>query len=280
MTHCGVVGHPAAHSLSPVMHREAYRLLGLTDWRYGWYDVAPGEFGAFVASRDASWRGLSVTMPHKEAAARLGDPDAEVRLTGVANTVVWHDQGRRSVHNTDVAGFVAALAPGGVPAAATVLGAGATARSAIVALARLGVRAVEVKARSYEKVRRLVEWAGRDVPLGPGGRGYTAGDWESPQDPSAALIISTLPHDAAGPLADTLRLAPGGPLLTVFDVAYDPWPTPLAAAALASGVGVLDGVDLLAHQAVAQVRLMTSGEVDAAPLLSVARAELRRRAGA
>lgn len=280
MTHCAVVGHPAGHSLSPAIHAEAYRLLGLADWDYGLYDLQPEQFDAFVASRDASWRGLSVTMPHKEAAARLGEPDADVRLTGVANTLVWHPDGHRSSHNTDIEGFAAALHPA-VPTRATVVGAGATARSAVVALARLGAVAIEVKARSREKADDLLAWASARVPLAPDadGPGYAASDWDAPLDARTDLLVSTLPADAAAPLAGSVARGPA-PLTTVFDVSYHPWPTPLAGAALASGLHVLDGIDLLVHQAVAQVRLMTGMAVDAAPLLSAARAELRRRAGA
>lgn len=288
MTNCAAVGHPVGHSLSPVIHREAYRLLGLDDWRYGLHDLAPHEFVAFVESRDASWRGLSVTMPHKEATARLGEPDADVRLTGVANTLLWHGAGRRSVHNTDIEGFVAALASRPRPATATVLGAGATARSAVVALARLGCRAIQVTARSRDRAASLVDWAVAHVPLsgdgvddgGPRAAGYSVGDWTALRWFATDVVVSTLPHDAAAPLAGALATAGGSAPATLFDVAYDPWPTPLAAAALASGVTVLDGIDLLVHQAVAQVRLMTGLAVDAAPLLSAARAELGRRAGA
>lgn len=294
LTHCGVVGHPAGHSLSPTIHREAYRLLELDDWRYELHDVAPADYVDFVATRDATWRGLSVTMPHKEATAHLGEQDADVALTGVANTLVWHDDGRLTCHNTDIAGFVAAIVGATwTPTFATVLGAGATARSAVVALARLGCESIEVKARSREKAEKFVDWASVEVPLAEvadpidltepirfADRGYHVGTWGGPQDTRSELIISTLPHDAAAPLVESLQLDADGVLSTLFDVSYDPWPTPLAAAALESGLHVLDGLDLLVHQAVEQVRLMTGRTVDAAPLLSAARSELRRRAGA
>lgn len=272
LTNCGVAGHPVGHSLSPVIHREAYRLLGLDNWRYGLHDLGPDAYVGFVESRDASWRGLSVTMPHKEATARLGDPDAGVAHTGVANTLVWHDDGTRTCHNTDIPGFVSALAPVGTPRRATVVGAGATARSAVVALGRLGCGAIEVKARSRARAEEFVAWARGAVPAR-----YDISGFDDPLPVAADVTISTLPHDAAAPLASGLALAPG---VVLFDVSYDPWPTPLAAAALASGLTVLDGIDLLVHQAVEQVRLMTGHDVAAQPLLSAARAELTRRAGA
>lgn len=274
VVHCAVVGHPVGHSLSPTIHRAAYRLLGLVGWEYGLHDLVAEEFDAFVDTRDATWRGLSVTMPHKEAAARQGRPDADVQLTGVANTLVWHADGR-TAHNTDIAGFGAALAPGGVPDRACVLGAGATARSALVALARMGVATVEVRARSEQRAAQVASWAAGN--LGFVGS-CVVGAWGGAVPAGTDLVVSTLPADAAAPVVGGLGLADG--VAAVFDVAYHPWPSPLGAAALASGVRVLDGVDLLVHQAVEQVRLMTGLAVDAAPLLSAARAELRRRADA
>ncbi len=274
---CAVAGHPVGHSLSPVIHRAAYRLLGLDAYEYGLVDLAPEQFEAFVAGRDASWRGLSVTMPHKEAAARLGEPDADVRLTGVANTLVWHADGHRTAHNTDIEGFVTAL--GSAPAAATVLGAGATARSALVALARLGVAEVEIRARSAEKAGALAAWASAHVrsAAGSGRVGYRVGAWEAPAD--AGLLVSTVPADAAAPLVATLLGGDAAPT-TVFDVSYHPWPSALAAAATASGRGVRNGLDLLVAQAVVQVRLFTGRDVPAEPLASAAREELERRASA
>ena len=83
-----VLGSPIAHSLSPVIHAAAYAHLGL-DWSYGRVELQPGGFADFVNGLDDSWRGLSVTMPLKEVAAECGIPDEDVRLTGVANTVVF-----------------------------------------------------------------------------------------------------------------------------------------------------------------------------------------------
>lgn len=269
MTQCGVVGFPARHSLSPVIHRAAYRALGL-DWRYDAYEVGPADFPGWFASLGSRWRGLSVTMPHKEAAAGLGEPDADVALTGVANTVVWHASGLRTVHNTDIAGFTDALGAAAIPRAdeATVLGAGATAASALVALARWGVRAVTVAARREEASTELARWAS------PLGMVVEAGAWPTQ---GGGLVVSTVPAIGASTIVDHLDWAG---IEALFDVSYDPWPTPLAAAALNAGVPVISGLDLLIHQASHQVLHMTGHEVPVEVLESAARNELRRRRGA
>lgn len=275
LTNAAVVGHPVGHSLSPVIHREAYRLLGLADWRYGLVDLAPEAFDAFVEGRDASWRGLSVTMPHKEATARLGEPDADVRLTGVANTLVWHAGGVRSCHNTDIEGLVAALRAAGVDgvAHAAIVGAGATGRSTVAALARLGVGSVTVLARRDEAASELAGFARTLLPEA------TVGEWDAGVPDDAHLLVSTVPAAGADAVAARLAETPGS-LRAVFDVIYDPWPTPLGVAAERWGLRVITGLDLLVHQAVEQIRLMTGHSVDAEPLLSAARAELERRASA
>ncbi|MEK6740223.1 MAG: shikimate dehydrogenase, partial [Actinomycetota bacterium] len=104
---CAVVGHPAAHSLSPAIHRAAYQVLGL-EWSYQAIDVEPGGLRAFVEGLDGSWRGLSVTMPHKADLVELGETDVTVDMLGAANTWVCRD-GTTIVRNTDVTGAEAAL---------------------------------------------------------------------------------------------------------------------------------------------------------------------------
>lgn len=246
---CAVVGHPVAHSLSPEIHRAAYARLGL-DWDYQCVDVEQGGLPPFVERLDASWRGLSVTMPHKEDAARLGEPDAAVRVTGVANTIVLEPDGR-TVHNTDVTGFVIALSAHGIHHVrrACVVGNGATARSALAALTLLGATEVEVVGRTRSRVEALRPLAGE---LGLDFRAYEFGDSLIPTD----LVISTVP--AAG-IADGDGVAALAPV--VFDAIYDPWPTPLGAAAARHGRLVLNGLDLLAGQAVDQVRWFTGEPV-------------------
>lgn len=270
-----MAGFPVTHSLSPAIHRAAYTALDL-DWTYEHAEVAPDRFPDFVLGLDPSrWRGLSVTAPLKEETALLGHPDDDVRLTGVANTLVW-SRGERYAFNTDIAGFRTALASKGLDdvRSATVIGSGATAVSALAALGRMGVQDVWLLARNSQRVGELGEWAsafGLDVrPLPWGGGVATDSD----------LVMCTLAATVADSLVDDLALPRAPHLRGVFDVSYHPWPTRLALLSEGLGVAVVNGLDLLAHQAVEQVRLMTSREVSAHLLLAEAQLEIERRAHA
>lgn len=251
---CAVVGHPVAHSLSPAIHRAAYRSLGL-DWSYEGIDVEPGGLPAFVAGLDPSWRGLSVTAPHKIDLVALGEPDETVRRLGVANTWVRTAEGP-VVANTDVTGFELACRTRGLPGpgSVAVLGAGATARSVIAGCAWLGAHDLTIVSRSLERSSEALLLAaelGLDaqwVPLADAGPRRLSG---------VDLLVSTVPAAGLQGIAEALVAG----VATVFDVVYDPWPTPLARAAAAAGTPVLDGLDLLAGQAVGQIRLMTGREV-------------------
>ena len=266
-----VAGSPIAHSLSPVIHRAAYAHLGLS-WSYQRVELQPREFAGFVAGLDDSWRGLSITMPLKEQAAACGVADDDVLLTGVANTVVLGEQ--RRVHNTDIAGLADALAAEGVGPVrvATVIGNGATARSAIVALVRSGAQLIEVQGRSIERVSELRQWAEGALPVELQPRSLGA-----PLDPASELLVSTVPSAGLDGHLDSLQVPSCPALRAVFDVIYHPWPTPLALRAAAAGLSVLSGLDLLVHQARHQVRLMTGMTVPAEVLMSAVRAELERR---
>lgn len=264
-----VVGFPAAHSLSPTIHRRAYQLTGLDDWRYDIVELQPNELAPFLDGLDATWRGLSVTMPLKEVAARLGTPDRLVERTGVANTVVidGHDPTQRRVYNTDVAGVQAALRSAGVPdlRTVTVVGSGATALSAMVALGSMGMRSI-ITARNPDKAAALAQ-RGADW-------GYATDTIPWGAFPVTDGVISTVPPEAMAPhVASVLRAG----ARVVFDVIYHPWPTPLAAQAQTAGAAVVSGLDLLVHQAVEQFRLFTGRTVETSDLLLAVRAEAARR---
>lgn len=258
-----ILGYPARHSLSPVIHRRAYELLGLTDWTYDIRELLPADLPAFLAGLDDTWRGFSVTMPLKQAVASLGEPSDLVTLSGVANTLVIDHTpaGRRHrVHNTDVGGFRRAIATGAEPGprTAAVIGSGATARSAVVALAALDE--VTITARDRAKADVLAEFAGT--------LGVKSATTAWGRFPDVDLVVSTVPADALAPLVrEVIASRPR----QVFDVIYHPWPTPLAAAALAAGVSVLNGLDLLVHQATEQIEMFTGHRVPIAPLLSAVR---------
>lgn len=266
-----VVGSPIAHSLSPVIHRAAYAHLGL-GWSYDSVELQPDEFAGFVEGLDDSWRGLSVTMPLKQQAAACGVRDEDVVLTGAANTVVPGPL--RRVYNTDIAGLMDALAAEGVGRVrvATVIGNGATARSAVVALVRTGATLIEVQGRTIERLYELQHWAEAALRIEVQPRSLGA-----PLDPASEILVSTVPSPALTGHLDSLQVTTCPSLRAVFDVIYHPWPTPLAQRAGAAGLTMLSGLDLLVHQARHQVRLMTGMDVPAEVLMSAVRAELERR---
>lgn len=267
LTRAGVIGDPAHHSLSPAIHREGYRLNGL-DWSYDAYTVAPSELDGFVRERidDPEWAGLSVTAPHKEAIVAFGTPDEPTQLAGGGNTIVFGDVPR--VYNTDVPGFVGAWRAHGLaaPRSAVILGNGATARSIVLALAGLDVRELTVLARRPERAGSLIELASM---LGISSDVRLLGE---PID-DVDLVASTIPADAAAPHGEALAAA----ARCVFDVVYHPWPTPLTAAAQRHGRMVLNGLDLLAGQAVDQFFLLTGRRVTFEQCRSAAGRELKRR---
>jgi shikimate dehydrogenase len=290
------LGSPIAHSLSPALHRAAYAALGLTDWSYEAIDMTADRLPAWLAGLDASWVGLSITMPLKRVILGLVDHvDGLAKTVGVANTVVFNPAGAVAA-NTDVYGIVAAIreaAPGRVWRAATVLGGGATAAAALAALAELGVAQPKVFVRSLARSQELIAAAARmgvkpelrRWPTPGTAHRVSLGDWP------AELVISTLPPHAADALAaepwgsgaDGIgrgedgpgRLgAGGGPGEAVggngadgigrgedggvlLDVAYAPWPSRLAQAWAARGGIAVPGRLMLLHQAAEQVRLMT-----------------------
>lgn len=268
---CAVVGNPAAHSLSPSLYRAAFAELGL-DWSYRAIDLAPEELDSFVEGLGGSWRGLSVTMPHKEAIRRHGTGDELVELVGAANTWV-RDGSEAIVRNTDVGGFLRALAECGITSAdsATVIGNGATARSAVVALRELGVERVVILARNPERAKPLRTFCSHQLGMLAAVRPLETG-----QVLESDLLVSTVPGGGADHLAEELTAS--APVL--FDCIYDPWPTALASAAERAGATVLNGLDLLAGQAVDQVRLITGGEVGFQRLWTAGHEELLRRVSA
>jgi shikimate dehydrogenase len=247
-----VLGSPIAHSLSPVLHRAAYAALGLSERRYDRFEVDEVALPGFVAGLDpAQWAGLSLTMPLKRAIIPLLDTVSDTAASVEAvNTVVFGADGRRHGDNTDIPGMVAALAEHGVTSvpSAAVLGAGATASSALAALARICAGEVTAYVRGPARAKEMVRWGER---LGVEVR---TADWSAAANALAApLVIATTPAGAADHLAAAVPAAPG----TLFDVLYEPWPTPLAAAWSARGGQVASGLDLLVHQAVLQVEQHT-----------------------
>lgn len=253
-TALAVLGSPIAHSKSPRLHEAAYRVLGLP-FTYRAIDISSGQLPLFVASRDESWRGLSLTMPLKrDILPHLVRQDALVTLSGGANTALFTDEGIVGF-NTDVYGVTEALRRHGVTTVghAQVLGSGATASSVIIAIAGLGARTLVVSTRSPQKAAPLVELAGRlglTIAVHP-----LEADSREPPD----LVVSTLPGGTVFETPLGHRVTANATLL---DVAYDPWPTPLAARFAEAGGRVVSGLEMLLFQALAQVRVFVNGSAE------------------
>ena len=266
---CAVLGSPIGHSLSPALHAAAYAHLGLDDWSYGAVDLTEQALPAFLEELGPEWRGLSLTMPLKRAVLPLLDTsDHWARVAWAANTVVLAD-GDRHGHNTDVPGAVAALrertdAP---LDRAIVLGGGATAASVLLALGELGCTRVTLLVRDPVRAARTLDVAAA-VASAPRVEVRRLGEDPGPGD----VVVSTIPADAQG--ASLVGQVANVPV--VFEVVYDPWPTPLAASVGDDRV-LVSGMDLLVHQAALQVRLMTGAEVPVEVLREAGEAALARR---
>ena len=247
-----VWGDPIDHSLSPRLHAAAYAVLGL-EWTYGRRRVAEADFTEAIAGLDSSWRGLSLTMPLKYvAAAGARTLGRHTRLTGAANTYVLDTQGPKAF-NTDVLGLMRALVEHGQGDArsARILGAGATAASAFVALGDLGVRRVEVRARRVEAAAPLVALA---------------------RELAVTLDVVSLDDEAIEPVDVTIATLPGGTDLglaaprlaerggALYDVVYGGWPTALAREWQRFGHPAHSGLGMLVQQALLQVRAFVGGD--------------------
>lgn len=265
---CAVLGKPIEHSLSPLIHTTAYEVLGIAqEWSYGRYEVDEAGLAGFVAGCGPEWVGLSCTAPLKHELLSLGTPSERARLLDSGNTYLFRDSDP-FVENTDVTGLVGAFARAGVVSAsrALLLGNGATARSALYALAEMGVRDALVLARSEANARaslaELAEALG--VRLG-------YGVWGTVPDADAVdVLVSTVSAPLEADVAAGLvRLTSA-----CFDATYNHYPTELDRAARASGIVQLSGIDLLVGQALDQIRLMTGRECPPEPLLDAAYAAL------
>ncbi|WGL50435.1 shikimate dehydrogenase [Nocardioides sp. BP30] len=259
---CAVLGDPVEHSLSPVLHRAGYDALGL-DWHYEPRQVRSGHLPQFLASLGESWRGLSLTMPLKrEALALVEDCSLRARLAGGVNTLVRTTYGWAG-DNTDYPGAVAAVrerydAP---IRRGAVLGAGATAGSTGLALVELGARSISLLARDAVRA----EESRAVIAAHPSRPEVRIEPLEARPDVDA--LVSTIPVAAqVAPLVAAWRDVP-----LLFEVVYDPWLSPLMAAATGT---VVSGLDLLVHQAVLQFELFTSSPAPLAAMRAAGEAAL------
>jgi shikimate dehydrogenase len=238
-----VLGSPIGHSLSPTLHNCAYGVLGW-DWEYTAIEVKGGNLAKFIAENRKTFRGLSLTMPLKEEALLVADSlDPLVKRINAANTLIFAEN-EVSAFSTDVSGFVQALAKAevSIPNEITILGGGATARSAIAAVDGRG-RTITVYSRSASRSAQLINSSISATVV--------VKDWTEAQSGLGAnLVIATTPTGA------TDHLIPTESTGTLFESLYSPWPTKLLAKWQGEGGKYLDGLDLLVEQGIGQIELM------------------------
>ncbi len=259
----GLIGWPVAHSGSPAMHNAAFRALKL-NWSYVPLPVRPEALAAAVAGLAAlGFRGANVTVPHKEAVIPLLDSlSPEAARINAVNTIVVEDDGRLVGHNTDAAGFIAALRQGGFSpegGSAIVVGAGGAARAAVHGLLAAGAARVLILNRSLDRAERLVSDLEADarvqaLPFIPEALIESARD--------ADLLVNATPV-GLWPKTDASIWPKGVPVparLTVFDLVYNPVETLLLRQAREGGARAIPGLGMLVSQGAAAFRLWTGIE--------------------
>jgi shikimate dehydrogenase len=241
-----LIGWPAAHSRSPLIHRYWLRTLGI-EGGYVIEAVPPDEFKGFVLRLSLrGFVGANVTIPHKGQALALSKPDARAKAVGAANTL-WFADGELCSTNTDVEGFINNLdasAPGWDSAQqALVLGAGGAARAVVFGLIERGIKTVHLANRTIERANALAEQFGAAVqPV----------TWDKVADllPRAALLVNTTSLGMHGQPRLEIDVARFPDNAVVADLVYVPLQTELLAAAQARGLKTADGLGMLLHQAV------------------------------
>ena len=241
-----LIGWPAAHSRSPLIHHYWLRTLGI-EGGYNIEAIPPEGFAEFVQHLAAhGFVGANVTIPHKERALALSRPDARAQAVGAANTL-WYDGGELRSTNTDVEGFVGNLdasAPGWDKIEdALVLGAGGASRAVVFGLIERGVKRVHLANRTIERAHaRAAQFGARVHPL----------SWDGVNEllPRAGLLVNSTSlgmHGQPQLVLDTGRLPAQA---VVADLVYVPLHTELLEAARARGLRTADGLGMLLHQAV------------------------------
>ena len=237
-----VIGDPIAHSKSPKIHGFWLEALGIeADYRAT--HVAPHALPAYFAARkaDPDWRGCNITVPHKIAALEHVEDREDMRSAiGAINTAFRDADGALVSTNTDAAGFAAPLKACDLAGkSVTVIGAGGAGRAVLYALAGIGVGPVTLFNRNVDKGAALLSsfgMKGQALPIGeavpPGALVVNATSLGMTGQPPLHLDLSALPDDAV-----------------VYDIVYAPLETGLLAAARASGLATIDGLDMLIGQA-------------------------------
>ena len=242
-----LIGWPAAHSRSPLIHHYWLRTLGL-EGGYSIEAIPPEGFAEFVLHLNThGFVGANVTIPHKERALALTRPDERARAVGAANTL-WYEDGELRSTNTDIEGFINnldACAPGWEEATndALVLGAGGASRAVVFGLVERGVKRVVLANRTVERARALADQFGAQVhPVA----------WDAIGEllPRMDLLVNTTSLGMHGQPALDIDVGRLPRHAVVADLVYVPLETPLLAAARARGLKTADGLGMLLHQAV------------------------------
>lgn len=242
-----VIGYPAKHSRSPKLHGYWLKKYGI-DGDYRTEEVPPDEVEAFILNlSDHGYIGANVTMPHKDVAFRLSQPDEIAQAIGVANTL-WLDSGVLRATNTDGDGYLGSLdaaAPGWEDGLtdAVVLGAGGASRSIVYALLSKGVANVHVVNRTRAKAEAM------RATLGDG---LKPADWDAVPDllAGAGLLVNTTSLGMYDQPELRIDISPLPASAIVSDIVYVPLQTKLLAAAVNRGLTVTNGLQMLLHQAV------------------------------
>lgn len=242
-----LIGWPAAHSRSPLIHHYWLRTLGL-EGGYNIEAIPPEGFAEFVLHLKAhGFIGANITLPHKERALALTRPDERARAVGAANTL-WYEGGELCSTNTDIEGFIHnldACAPGwdGASGDALVLGAGGASRAVVFGLIERGVSRVHLANRTPERARALADQFGARVhPVSWQGIGELL--------PRVDLLVNTTSLGMHGQPALEIDVGKLPAHAVVADLVYVPLVTPLLAAARTHGLKTADGLGMLLHQAV------------------------------
>jgi shikimate dehydrogenase len=241
-----LIGWPAAHSRSPLIHHYWLRTLGI-EGGYNIEAVPPEGFAEFVLHLSThGFVGANVTIPHKERALALTKPDARARAVGAANTL-WYEGGELCSTNTDIEGFINnldACSPGwDAVEDALVLGAGGSSRAVVFGLIERGIKRVHLANRTAERASVLADQFGAKVhPVA----------WETIDSllPRAGLLVNTTSLGMHGQPALELDASLLPSHAVVADLVYVPLETPLLSAARARGLKTADGLGMLLHQAV------------------------------
>lgn len=268
----GVLGHPVAHSLSPVMHTAAFRAL-CVEATYERFDVAPTELGAFIQRvRDEKIAGLSVTIPHKVTIMEYLDEIAEAaQQIGAVNTIFWR-AGKLVGDNTDWCGAMSAIES--VTAVSgksvVVLGGGGSARAVCFGLRQQGAGEIIVLGRDVSKLTFFAEQFGAEVDT-----------LEHLVVHEPNILINTTPLGMQGARVEESPVPMGWfqyrhPV--VFDIVYTPRETVLLRDARSVGCQTVEGIQMLVGQGVAQLRIWFAGQADVAARITAATHNLMREA--